>query len=117
MRPRPGLRSGVLQVPGGPSGQEPRGTRAAKRKRNRARGSEGGRQQGAAAGMAQSCPRAPGALSGHLRGAGVAFPGERRTWQQPREPGRRGPAPYPRLHQKGGEYTEEEFVHGVLLVT
>lgn len=110
MRPQPALRSGALQVPVGPSGREPRGTRAQSESEI---GRWGSRVWWRGWGKVTRRRRYP---SPEIDPAGVAFPGEARTWQQPREPGRRGPAPYPWLHQKGGECTEE-FVHGGLLVT
>lgn len=109
------LRSGAPQVPAGPLGREPRGLRAAKRKRNRERGPEGG----AHAGPEQSCPRAPGPCvesaaapgrSGLPRGGeNVAAGAGARTTRA---------RPLPWVASEGrGECIKEEFVHGGLLVT
>ncbi|KAK2100610.1 hypothetical protein P7K49_021958 [Saguinus oedipus] len=85
-----------LGCPGTP-GREPRGIPAPKRKRNLERGPYGGGLPGSAPELGLSCWRAPGSQRGDRRRApaGVASSGEARTWQRPREPGRRGPAPSP----------------------
>lgn len=109
MRPRSGLRSGASQVPAGTAGRPPRGTRAAKRKRNRVRGRRAG-------------------TSGHgRRGRGVDTataprPGWLPAGRQERGSGRESqggegpPPPLGCIRREGRGCTKEEFVHSGILV-